>query len=362
MRYLLLSLFCLSCTSLFAFEAGDTVFVIAKNGVSLKDPDGVVSTTDPGWDLTVQKFDGQRLLVQRNDEQGWINAQDVATADRAIQVFTEAIKSETTAEAHSVRGRIYEATGQTELAERDYSAAIRLLPKNALYYYQRGNLAFSQQNYDAAIADADKSMRVPSPYYDIALAMRGHCWLFKGEQDKAIADFDKLLQLYPERTDVLLSRSRAWYSKGEFDKAAADADGLIQANPKDVNAYMMRALIHRQKGEFAKHIADLTQVVRLDPEHAFALDYLAWLLATIPDEKLRDGKRAIEYARKAQEINGEKPGALVALAAAYAADGQFAEAIKWQKKAIEKTAGETPDLYREMLERFEAGKPYSPQP
>jgi hypothetical protein len=66
---------------------------------------------------------------------------------------------------------------------------------------------------------------------------------------------------------------------------------------------------------------------------------LAWNLATGP-ENLRDGKRAITHAKKACELTDYRnPGALETLAAAHAEAGNFKEAVRWQKEAIQIYAG-----------------------
>ncbi len=54
---------------------------------------------------------------------------------------------------------------------------------------------------------------------------------------------------------------------------------------------------------------------------------LAWLLATSPDERLRDGPRAVELARRVNELSGgQVPQILDTLAAALAETGRFEEA------------------------------------
>lgn len=83
------------------------------------------------------------------------------------------------------------------------------------------------------------------------------------------------------------------------------------------------------------HVTVLRMIVEADMLDASPLNNLAWLLATYPDRDLRDPERAIQYARLAVSLRDPVDWSYVdTLAAAYAAAGDFDNAVLEQERAI----------------------------
>jgi hypothetical protein len=84
------------------------------------------------------------------------------------------------------------------------------------------------------------------------------------------------------------------------------------------------------------------------------------LLATCPDDKIRNGERAIQLATTACKLTDWKSGwALDTLASACAEVGQFEEAERYQIRALNDPArfSETDEM-RERVELYRQKKPY----
>ena len=100
-------------------------------------------------------------------------------------------------------------------------------------------------------------------------------------------------------------------------------------------------------GQSAAAIAEFQKVLELDPNHVTAQNNLAWMLATCPDASLRNGPKAVELAQRAVQLSaGMSPQILDTLAAAYAEAGQFPEAIKTARQALDLSVAQnnqTPD-------------------
>ena len=242
----------------------------------------------------------------------------------------------------------------------DYNEAIRLNPRFAGAYYNRGTVWRAKGENDRALADYNEAIRL-DPRNANAYNSRGVVWGEKGDTDRAIADHNEAVRLGPKVAEVYSSRGIVWRAKGENDLAIADYNEAIRLNPQYADAYYNRGNARRAKGAREAAIADYNEAIRFDPKNAYAYSSIAWLLAVSPNVTIRDGKRALEFARKACELTSWKHGFhLDTLAANYAEVGQFIEAVHWQERALEdpefvKSNGAAA---RARLALYRADKPY----
>jgi hypothetical protein len=146
-----------------------------------------------------------------------------------------------------------------------------------------------------------------------------------------------------------------------YEQAVRDFAEAIRLAPDDADVFARLGLIHYQCGEAAAAAAAFADAIRLDPDHTFALNNLAWLLSTSPDDRARDGRRAVPLAARACELTGWVDPVLVStLAAAHAECGAFGEAVRWARAAIALGISDRRDLdeVRKQLSLYETGEPY----
>ncbi len=178
-----------------------------------------------------------------------------------------------------------------------------------------------------------------------------------------------------ERLSQLCARSRDWpvavsYARQALDhaRAARDIAGANQPFQWDFSVtLLMLGNAQIGAGQFKEARQSLEEAVQAGPQSADAHNGLGWLLATCWEDSIRDGKKAIGLATKACELSEWKnPDFLDTLAAAYAEAGQFDDAVKWQKKALEHPEAFDAAKFEQAKQRlklYEARQPYhEPRP
>jgi tetratricopeptide (TPR) repeat protein len=164
--------------------------------------------------------------------------------------------------------------------------------------------------------------------------------------------------LYPVLAFRLQTAAERDLENGDYDRAIANYTRAIPLAPTFALLYDGRGRAYAKIAEFDKALADFRESIRRDPKWSHSAAHLAWLLATCPEEKHRDGKQAVEHATRACELSEWKNAEFLStLAAAHAEVRDFEQALKWQTKALELAPEKEKPAHQARLELLQAGKP-----
>jgi tetratricopeptide (TPR) repeat protein len=211
--------------------------------------------------------------------------------------------------AYVARGLAWQKKGDLDRALADYTEAIKINPKDALAYNNRGML---YGDSDRAIADFTAAIAIdPLPRSDEAYSRRGNAIVAKrdvnvyenralallerSDFDGAIADFDSAINLDPNGADSFNGRGAALRAKGELDRAKADFSYAIKLDRTHMGAYYNRGLVEVAKGELDPAVADFTAALRLDSDFIDGYEGRAeaFLAKTDPEHAIADLDQAI---------------------------------------------------------------------
>jgi tetratricopeptide (TPR) repeat protein len=251
------------------------------------------------------------------------------------------------------RGELFRKKGDLEKALEQLTKALELAPDNFATLIIRAGVYYELKQTDKALEDVEHALRVQPQRVEPHL-MRAEILAASGRMKEAIDQLEKLLELAPDQVHVLSQLGTFYIIDGQPRKAVEMFTKVLEQDPDNVSAQRFRADAYLNLGEHDKAIADFEHVLPEYDEDQSVLNNYAWVLATSPDDELRNGKRALELATKAAELTDHQtPHVLSTLAAAYAETGDFENAKKWSTKSIElsKKAVEAAENDDERAER-----------
>ena len=220
-------------------------------------------------------------------------------------------ENEAAADRCDYHGFVLARTHQTETAIQNFAAAIRANPSDWIPYVHRAQ-----------------------------------AYLEVGQWSKAVADCNAALRIKPTQINAYIARAVALYYLGRDVESLSDVAAVLKAGPSDST---LRTVLTVQEVIYAAPLQDSPEVVngalaqvaravehaRGNKAQARALNSRAWLFATSPIRRLRNGEQALRDALESCRLTAWKqPSNIDTLAAPYAENRDCLKAIAAQKQAI----------------------------
>lgn len=191
----------------------------------------------------------------------------------------------------------------------------------------------------------------------------------KAEQQEWLRETERKQQRYIQQLGTLNAAIQrdpndlvAIYQRGKFfqsqnynehDKAMADFDQVIERDPEFARAYFRRSFLWLRKKDYRRTLSDLDASIRLEPTYPISHFHRATLLMGCPDQELRSLKESrqsiqasVDLTKRSLEttasgntaatwnrisvIHAYSCGLLAAIAAEL---GDFPAAIHWETEA-----------------------------
>jgi len=258
------------------------------------------------------------------------------------------------------RAMIFSSLKKDDEALRDLERAIELGSRWVMTYIGRGVIYLKRAELQRAQVEMQRALQI-DPNCVQAFVYLAAIHLKRSDPDRALAAANKAVAIDPEYGEAYNARAVINRSIGHINQALRDLDQAIQIDPSDAIAILNRAFFKVELGDYKSALADAEAAIRLDPSNAESHHGRAWILATCPDARIRNCQQAVASATRACElVNFKNPRYLSTLAIAYSERGDFADAVKWQGRAIDMLAANDPDRreYGKLLKRYQSGKPY----
>ncbi len=174
---------------------------------------------------------------------------------------------------------------------------VRQAPPQPRYSYAHNNQGVKyvgDGQYQRAIAHYDRAIQIrpkfAKAYFNRALAHRS-----LGAYELAISDYTAAIRMKANYAEAYNNRGVTYHKSGKFNEAVADYTKAIRLNPKYTAALNNRAMAYRAVGNLARALTDHTAAITLDPKNAqvFANRGLTHIKLGNRDRAITDFRRAV---------------------------------------------------------------------
>ncbi|WP_422665715.1 CHAT domain-containing protein [Anabaena sp. PCC 7938] len=196
---------------------------------------------------------------------------------------------------------------------------------------QAGCDAGSFREYQKAVASFDKALEIKPNDYD-AWCNRGVvlCDHFR-QYEQAVASYDKALQIKPDKYEAWNNRGVALGNLGEYEQAVASYDKALKIKPDDYQACFNRGVTLGYLGEYEQAVASYDKVLEFKPDY-----YDAWYnRGILLCDNLGRYEQAVASFNKALEIKPDYYDAWCNRGVALDHLGEYEQAVASYDKALE---------------------------
>lgn len=156
-----------------------------------------------------------------------------------------------------------------------------------------------------------------------------------GNPEDAIPYLQKATRIDGNFFAAYYNLGNALAEQNRVDEAIDAWLNAVRIHPRSLEVRERLAWGYYKRGKFADSLAQLRLELADSPNRLFALNLAATLLATCPDDSVRNGVEALALAYRANQLSsGNSSVPLDTLSAAYAENGRFEEAIETEQQAL----------------------------
>lgn len=214
-----------------------------------------------------------------------------------------------------------------------YSDLIDAEPKVGQFYTMRASAWWARGENEKALADYDKAIGLgyAEPH---AFSSRGLFHSAIGNSGPALADFTTAIEKGKSSGKIdasdYVNRAAVYVQIKKYDRAILDYSSALRMQPKNAGLYQQRAVSHKLAGEFDKAIADFSTCLRLSPDNVPAFMGRGFL-----HFQLKNHSQAVKDFSSVITINPNAAQAYNNRGFNYKELGQLEEALADYEKAIE---------------------------
>jgi len=221
--------------------------------------------------------------------------------DSAIGLFNQAINID------SSYALAYAGLGQAQLIKFQQTRDIRFI--------------------ESAIENCDKAIKLNNRLTSVRTTL-GHIYIETGKYNEAKDEFQKILEIYPAKSEAYVGRASAFLKMGMIPEAEASYKKAIEMKAGYWNVYNYLGWFYYQQGKYWDAAAQFQQVIRLTPSNSIGYLNLATMYYFLgqKDDAVKTWNKSLEIEPDYRAYSN--------LAVVYFGEKKYKEAARMYEKIV----------------------------
>lgn len=183
----------------------------------------------------------------------------------------------------------YHDQGKFKSAISKYEEAIDLDKNCSAAYYEMSYTYFSMGNYDDAIKNAEKVIKLKNGSEALSYVMIGNCYDLNDQYSKAVKTYLKGIKEYPDEQMLFYNLALTYQNHKEYQKAEEIIIKSIQLKPTHASSHFLYGLILDAQGKTFQSTIPLYFALSLEPTSKRSNTNLKWLKKTLDYNIKKEG-------------------------------------------------------------------------
>ncbi len=225
-------------------------------------------------------------------------------------------------------------------------------PDDASLYNERARIYLQYKQFDEAINDSKRSLRLDSSNATYYLT-EADVFFAANETRNAKDVLEKVVKKFPENTDGLLKLGELYYFVKQYENAFSKINQALKVNENLAKAYYLKGNIYKEIGDTGKAISSLETAIEQDNKNYGTFLDLGLIYAA------KKNALAFEYYDNAIRLNPLNSEALYAKAKLFQDMNQIKDAVVLYNQILKHDSAHVFSLYN--LGAIEFGINNNPQ-
>ena len=249
--------------------------------------------------------------------------------DPLMQEYGQLLQTPT---AYVVRGMRALEDERLDAAAAAFRQGLELAPRDPALLHRLGTTLLRAGDTSGAVTQFEEALRwsseSPEAHFGLGMVLN-----LDGRSSEAIERFSAAVTYQPDYLEARLALAEALRVTGRLQESLPHLEQLVTLEPRLAQVWAVHAMTLVSLERFQEARDRLSEARHVHPDEPMLTDLLVRMLAAAPDDRVRDGRRAMTLMQELLE-GPQNFSMREAMAMTLAELGRFDEATTWQRQAM----------------------------